>query len=59
MQADAVGGVIYIITKSFAAKQNQKTRVGWAFQQGIRLPEYDAGFFYSKQPAHRRRHINQ
>lgn len=48
--ADAVGGVIYIITKSFAAKQNQeKTRVS----AGVSAGEYgflntDAGFFYSK-----------
>ncbi|HTN08141.1 TonB-dependent receptor plug domain-containing protein [Agriterribacter sp.] len=48
--ADAVGGVIYIITKSFAATQNQeKTNIS----AGISAGEYgflntDAGFFYRK-----------
>ena len=48
--ADAVGGVINIITKSYAAKQNQeKTNIS----AGISAGEYgflnaDAGFFYSK-----------
>src|SRR5690606_11673822 len=47
---DAVGGVINIITRSFAAKQNEeKTNVS----AGISAGEYaflnaDAGFFYSK-----------
>ncbi len=47
---DAVGGVINIITRSFAAKQNgEKTSVS----AGISAGEYgflnaDAGFFYSK-----------
>lgn len=49
--ADAVGGVIYIITKSFAAKQNQeKTDIS----AGVSAGEYgflntDAGFSYSKK----------
>lgn len=49
--ADAVGGVIYIITKSFAAKQNdEKTQVN----AGLSAGEYgyinaDAGFLYSKK----------
>ncbi|HRO47897.1 TonB-dependent receptor [Agriterribacter sp.] len=48
--ADAVGGVIYIITKSFAAKQNQEQT---HISAGVSAGEYgflntDAGFFYSK-----------
>ncbi|MBX2925351.1 MAG: TonB-dependent receptor [Chitinophagaceae bacterium] len=49
--ADAVGGVIYIITKSFAAKQNEDTT---RISAGISAGEYgflnaDAGFLYSKK----------
>ncbi|MGN6439904.1 MAG: TonB-dependent receptor plug domain-containing protein [Agriterribacter sp.] len=49
--ADAVGGVIYIITKSFAAKQNDDKT---AINAGISTGEYgylnaDAGFLFSKK----------
>ncbi|MBX3254710.1 MAG: TonB-dependent receptor [Chitinophagaceae bacterium] len=49
--ADAVGGVVYIITKAFAAKQNDDVA---RVNAGISAGEYgflnaDAGFLYSKK----------
>lgn len=49
--ADAVGGVIYVFTKTFTAKQNQDIATASA---GISAGEYgylnaDAGMFYSKK----------